>query len=61
MDPEEIISNLSNASSKLDNTYFGALCAEPRHGFYGWMGLGGSCFQVHPELNISFAYAQNLG
>lgn len=31
-----------------------------RHGYYGWMGLGGSCFQWHPELNISFAYAQNL-
>lgn len=28
-----------------------------REGFYGWMGLGGSIFQWHPEKNIGFAYA----
>lgn len=27
-----------------------------REGFYGWMGLGGSIFQWHPELNIGFGY-----
>lgn len=27
-----------------------------REGFYGWMGLGGSIFQWHPELRIGFAY-----
>lgn len=27
-----------------------------REGFYGWMGLGGSIFQWHPELAIGFGY-----
>ena len=27
-----------------------------REGFYGWMGLGGSVFQWHPEHRIGFAY-----
>ena len=27
-----------------------------REGFYGWMGLGGSVFQWHPQLNIGFGY-----
>ena len=27
-----------------------------REGFVGWMGFGGSVFQWHPELEISFAY-----
>ncbi len=27
-----------------------------REGFYGWMGLGGSIFQWHPELKIGFGY-----
>jgi CubicO group peptidase (beta-lactamase class C family) len=27
-----------------------------REGFYGWMGLGGSIFQWHPELEIGFAF-----
>ena len=29
---------------------------EGREGFYGWMGLGGSIFQWHPELDIGFAF-----
>ncbi len=29
---------------------------EGRAGFYGWMGLGGSIFQWHPEHEIGFAY-----
>ncbi|NKB99485.1 MAG: serine hydrolase [Pseudomonadales bacterium] len=29
---------------------------EGREGFYGWMGLGGSLFQWHPELQIGFGY-----
>lgn len=27
-----------------------------REGFYGWMGLGGSIFQWHPELKLGFAF-----
>ena len=27
-----------------------------REGFYGWVGLGGSIFQWHPELDIGFAF-----
>jgi CubicO group peptidase (beta-lactamase class C family) len=27
-----------------------------RGGFYGWMGLGGSVFQWHPQHRIGFAY-----
>ncbi|MEM9623726.1 MAG: serine hydrolase domain-containing protein [Pseudomonadota bacterium] len=27
-----------------------------REGFFGWMGLGGSIFQWHPEQKIGFAY-----
>lgn len=27
-----------------------------REGFYGWMGFGGSIFQWHPQLEISFAF-----
>jgi CubicO group peptidase (beta-lactamase class C family) len=29
---------------------------EGREGFYGWMGLGGSIFQWHPELDIGFSF-----
>lgn len=29
---------------------------EGREGFYGWMGLGVSVFQWHPELDIGFAF-----
>ncbi|WOJ96986.1 serine hydrolase domain-containing protein [Congregibacter brevis] len=29
---------------------------EGREGFYGWMGLGGSIFQWHPEAQIGFAF-----
>merc|ERR1711934_1157646 len=45
--------------SKYASTYFEVLANKPREGFYGWSGLGGSCFQWHPELNISFAFAQD--
>ena len=31
-----------------------------RDGFVGWMGFGGSVFQWHPELQISFAYVPTL-
>ncbi|MDP5070471.1 MAG: beta-lactamase family protein, partial [Congregibacter sp.] len=27
-----------------------------REGFYGWMGLGGSIFQWHPEAQLGFAF-----
>jgi len=29
---------------------------EGREGFYGWMGLGGSIFQWHPEHEIGFSF-----
>ena len=29
---------------------------EGREGFYGWMGLGGSIFQWHPEHEIGFGF-----
>lgn len=29
---------------------------EGREGFYGWMGLGGSIFQWHPQHDIGFAF-----
>jgi hypothetical protein len=29
---------------------------EGREGFCGWMGLGGSIFQWHPEQDIGFAF-----
>ena len=31
-----------------------------RTGFVGWMGLGGSVMQWHPEERIGFGYAMNL-
>ena len=34
--------------------------AQLRKGWVGWMGLGGSVFQWHPELKISFAYVPTL-
>jgi CubicO group peptidase (beta-lactamase class C family) len=38
-------------SSKLEHEF-----NDGRQGFYGWMGLGGSIFQWHPELDIGFAF-----
>ena len=38
-------------SSKLEREF-----NEGREGFYGWMGLGGSIFQWHPELDIGFGF-----
>ena len=31
-----------------------------RDGYYGWFGYGGSVFQWHPDLKISFAYTPTL-
>ena len=31
-----------------------------RHGYFGWMGFGGSVFQWHPELRIGFGYVPTL-
>ncbi|MFT5042816.1 MAG: CubicO group peptidase (beta-lactamase class C family) [Hyphomicrobiaceae bacterium] len=44
-------SKLAPGSSKLEKAY-----GEGRQGFYGWMGLGGSIFQWHPEREIGFGY-----
>ena len=38
-------------SSKLDRA-----ANQGREGFYGWMGLGGSIFQWHPEEKIGFGF-----
>ena len=40
--------DITNNINKLSNN--------KRDGWYGWMGLGGSIFQWHPELKIGFAY-----
>lgn len=34
----------------------GDLLCKGRAGFFGWMGLGGSCFQWNPDLKIGFAF-----
>ena len=42
-----------------DNTGQGAMnqaLNRGREAFYGWMGLGGSIFQWHPEKKISIAF-----
>jgi len=33
---------------------------EGREGYYGWLGIGGSVMQWHPELRIGFAYVPSL-
>jgi len=33
---------------------------EGREGFYGWMGLGGSIFQWHPQRDIGFAFVPTM-
>jgi len=39
-----------------DGTVFAHALNTGREGFYGWMGLGGSIFQWHPEHEIGFAF-----
>lgn len=39
-----------------DSSSFAAALNNGREGFYGWMGLGGSIFQWHPEKKIGFGY-----
>lgn len=39
-----------------DSTVAARVLNEGREGFYGWMGLGGSIFQWHPDLEIGFAF-----
>jgi CubicO group peptidase (beta-lactamase class C family) len=41
----------AQGSSKLEWAF-----NDGREGFYGWMGLGGSIFQWHPEFEIGFGY-----
>lgn len=38
------------------NSSLGRALNKGREGFYGWMGLGGSIFQWHPEHDIGFGY-----
>lgn len=40
----------------LDSTRLEKELNAGREGFYGWMGLGGSIFQWHPQLKIGFGY-----
>ena len=40
-----------NYTSLLDRAFY-----EGRGGYFGWMGLGGSIFQWHPERKIGFAF-----
>ncbi|NND67177.1 MAG: esterase, partial [Halioglobus sp.] len=42
---------VESSSTRLERDF-----TEGREGFYGWMGLGGSIFQWHPELDIGFAF-----
>jgi CubicO group peptidase (beta-lactamase class C family) len=42
----------SNASS----THVDRAFNDGREGFYGWMGLGGSLFQWHPEHRVGFGF-----
>jgi CubicO group peptidase (beta-lactamase class C family) len=39
-----------------DTHWFTRAFNDGREGFYGWMGLGGSVFQWHPESDIGFAF-----
>jgi CubicO group peptidase (beta-lactamase class C family) len=47
--------NLFTMKGSENNTRDRALNKD-REGFYGWMGLGGSIFQWHPEQQIGFAF-----
>jgi len=42
--------------SKGSSSAFTKALNDGREGFYGWMGLGGSVFQWHPEADIGFAF-----
>jgi CubicO group peptidase (beta-lactamase class C family) len=42
--------------STQNSTKFERAFNEGREGFYGWMGLGGSIFQWHPQHQIGFGY-----
>ena len=49
--------------SRFTNAGWNVFCEPPgggREGFVGWMGLGGSVCQWHPELGIGFGYTQNM-
>ena len=39
-----------------DSTLLSRAFNDGREGFYGWMGLGGSIFQWHPEKEVGFAF-----
>jgi CubicO group peptidase (beta-lactamase class C family) len=39
-----------------NSTHLAKASNNGREGFYGWMGLGGSIFQWHPEHEIGFGY-----
>lgn len=39
-----------------DDSSLGVRMKKLRHGYFGWLGFGGSAFQWHPEAQIGFAY-----
>jgi len=42
------------------DTFMDKTASKGREGFYGWMGLGGSLFQWHPELRIGIGFVPTL-
>ena len=46
-----LFSPMSHTSSKVEKAL-----NTGREGFYGWMGLGGSLFQWHPQYDVGFGY-----
>ena len=66
MSPEGVASAVSNSNKKillgipLSFTNCG-VCdwGRLRHGYVGWLGIGGSVMQWHPEEKIGFAYAMD--
>lgn len=51
---EELSKGLTPLASHL-----GQQLHKGREGFHGWLGLGGSVAQWHPELKIGFGYVPN--
>ena len=55
---------LDGHRTKIDNPYLvetfsdrsDRMMYENRDGWYGWLGVGGSIMQWHPELKIGFGY-----
>ena len=46
----------TNAGFNIYQKHDGVNVMQDRKGFVGWMGLGGSAMQFHPDLEIGFGY-----